>query len=270
MRNIFAITTEVSNYLQSISIDFIAALKLVDGAKHRLKIMRSEIGCTNVINDAKKFATDNGLEQNSFKITRKKTVKMMSGEKAVHETSSSPSEKFRIEVYYVVLEKIINSIEMRFKGSREILKDLCFLSPQRMMEFSNNNKTLPNDAFQSIDKWIPSIDLSLLKIEYTTFSNNLAELLEGQGLHPNTLHTDKIADESDLSSVSSTNSSSEDIEVINGKVSSLEVLEILSSYGLTAAFPNLYLAYKSLCTLPASSASAERSFSVVIFIKLLI
>jgi len=144
MRNIFAITLEVSNYLQSISIEFIAALKLVGGAKHRLKIMRSEIGCTNVINDARKFATDNGLEQNSFKITRKKTVKMISGEKAVHETSLSPFEKFRIEVYYVVLAKI-NSIEMRFKGSREILKDLCFLSPQRMMEFSNNNKTLPNE-----------------------------------------------------------------------------------------------------------------------------
>ncbi|KAF0711677.1 zinc finger MYM-type protein 1-like, partial [Aphis craccivora] len=260
----FNITTEVSNYLQSISIDFIAALKLVDVAKHRLQVMRSEIGCINVINVAKKFAIDNGLKQNSFKIIRKKTVKMMSGEKAVHETLSSPSEKFRIEVYYIVLEKIINSIEMRFKGSREILKDLCFLSPQRMIEFSNYNKTLPNDAFQNIDKWIPSIDVLLLKIEYTTFSNNLTELLEGQGLHPNKLHIDYIADESDLGSVSLTSSSNEDedIEVIKGKVSSLKVLEILSNYGLTAAFPNLYLAYKSLCTLPASSATAERSFSV--------
>jgi len=97
--------------------------------------------------------------------------------------------------------------------------------------------------------------------------------LEGQGLHPNKLHIDQIADESDLGSVSLTSSSNEDednedIEVIKGKVSSLnKVLEILSSYILTAAFPNLYLAYKTLCTLPASS---ERSFSVVIFIKLLI
>ncbi|XP_050064678.1 uncharacterized protein LOC114128209, partial [Aphis gossypii] len=158
---------------------------------------------------------------------------------------------------------------MRFKGSREILKDLCFLSPQRMMEFNNNNKTLPNDAFQNIDKWIPSIDVSLLKIEYTTFSNNLTELLEGQGLHPNKLHIDHIADESDLGSVSLTSSSNEDedIEVIKGKVSSLKILEILSNYGLTAAFPNLYLAYKSLCTLPASSATAERSFSVVKLVK---
>ncbi|XP_022162278.1 zinc finger MYM-type protein 1-like [Myzus persicae] len=59
MRNIFAITTEVSNYLQSISIDYIAAIKLVDVAKHRLRVMRSEVGCINVINDAKIFANDN-------------------------------------------------------------------------------------------------------------------------------------------------------------------------------------------------------------------
>lgn len=95
--------------------------------------------------------------------------------------------------------------------------------------------------------------------------------MEGQGLHPNKLHIDYIADESDLGSVSLTSSSNEDedIEVIKGKVSSLKVVEILSNYGLTAAFPNLYLAYKSLCTLPASSATAERSFSVVIFIHIL-
>ncbi|XP_022162277.1 uncharacterized protein LOC111028056 [Myzus persicae] len=155
---------------------------------------------------------------------------------------------------------------MRFKGSREILKDLCFLSPQRMIEFSNNNKTLPIDAFQNISQWIPSIDLSLLKVEYITFSNNLSELLEGLGLYPDKLHNDKIDVESDVSSVT-TSSSNEDKEVMKGKVNSLNVLEILSSFGLTAAFPNLYLAYKSLCTLPASSATAERSFSVVKLVK---
>jgi len=47
-------------------------------------------------------------------------------------------------------------------------------------------------------------------------------------------------------------------------ITSLRVLEILSGYELISAFPNLYLAVKYLCTLPASSASAERSFSMVI------
>lgn len=48
--------------------------------------MGSEVGCINVINDAKKFAIDNGLEQNSFKITRKKAIILMSTENAIYET----------------------------------------------------------------------------------------------------------------------------------------------------------------------------------------
>lgn len=76
---------------------------------------------------------------------------------------------------------------MRFKRSHEILKDLC-LSAQRMIQFSNNNTALRYDTFQNIDKWIPTIDLLLLKIGYITFSNNLTELLEG--FHPNKLDTE--------------------------------------------------------------------------------
>lgn len=98
--------------------------------------------------------------------------------------------------------------------------------------------------FLNIEKWVPSIDFSLLKTEYITFS--LTELLEG--FHPNKLHTDKTAIENDLCSVILTSLSNEDIEVVKEKVSSLKVLEILSGYRLTATFPNLYLAYEFLCT----------------------
>lgn len=41
------------------------------------------------------------------------------------------------------------------------------------------------------------------------------------------------------------------------------ILHVLTSFDLVSAFPNLYLAYKALGTVPASSASAERSFSKV-------
>lgn len=40
-------------------------------------------------------------------------------------------------------------------------------------------------------------------------------------------------------------------------------MQLLSNHDLHTAFPNLFLAYQGLCTLPASSASAERSFSKV-------
>lgn len=44
-----------------------------------------------------------------------------------------------------------------------------------------------------------------------------------------------------------------------------KILHILSNHDLITAFPNLYTAYKSLGTIPASSASAEHSFSKVIY-----
>lgn len=41
------------------------------------------------------------------------------------------------------------------------------------------------------------------------------------------------------------------------------MVQMMSGYGLMASFPNLYLAFKAMCTIPASSASAERVFSKV-------
>jgi len=45
------------------------------------------------------------------------------------------------------------------------------------------------------------------------------------------------------------------------------ILQLLSKCNLTSAFPNLYLAYKALYTIPVTSAAAERTFLKVKIIK---
>lgn len=45
IRKIFSITTVVSNFLQSKSMDFIQAMTLIDNAKTRLQDLRSEENC---------------------------------------------------------------------------------------------------------------------------------------------------------------------------------------------------------------------------------
>jgi len=49
----------------------------------------------------------------------------------------------------------------------------------------------------------------------------------------------------------------------NDGPTTLEIMHLLFTHDLKSAFPNLYLAYQRLRTMPASSASAERSFSKV-------
>jgi hypothetical protein len=62
-------------------------------------------------------------------------------------------------------------------------------------------------------------------------------------------------------------SESEDIEVshTNDKRFGFapRMVQMMSNYSLMASFPNLYLAFKVMCTIPTSSASAERVFSKV-------
>jgi hypothetical protein len=62
-------------------------------------------------------------------------------------------------------------------------------------------------------------------------------------------------------------SESEDIEVshTNDKQFGFasRMVQIMSGYNLMTPFPNLYLAFKAMCIIPASSASTERLFSKV-------
>ncbi|KAL4153600.1 hypothetical protein QTP88_001487 [Uroleucon formosanum] len=92
VKTIFAMTTPVSNYLQSKSIDFIEAINLVDNAKNRLIDLRDDDKCQNLINEGKSFAKDQNLTERNFKEVRLRKKKIMPGELSRDEISSTAQD----------------------------------------------------------------------------------------------------------------------------------------------------------------------------------
>ncbi|XP_022172320.1 uncharacterized protein LOC111035113 [Myzus persicae] len=163
------------------------------------------------------------------------------------------------------------SLHERFSQSQEILKDLAILNPDRLM--AKDSQNLPSDCFQHISLWLENINTDQLRTEYIQFKNNIYELINGLEL-PTEIHDDtskvqntEIDENDDCSSNDGNlNIMDENID-LNKNVTIKTIIQLLTKYGLDSAFPNLHVAYRALATIPASSASAERSFSKVKLIK---
>lgn len=264
MKKIFDITTPLSNYLQSSTLDFVEALSLVDSAQDRLKKLRTEEIFNNLMDEAKSFATLHNLEETSLKEDRIRRKTKMPGENCRDEAPTNVINKFKINVYFYTLDKIIGTLDSRFQSSRGILTDLSRLSYARIKDAAKNS-FLPQNTFLELHKWLPEINVSNLQSEYLAFAASF-ESLEVGVTNPeiskisaqqstNINENDEIDSESENEEVSHTNDKQ------FGFAS--RMVQMMSSYGLMASFPNLYLAFKAMCTIPASSASAERVFSKV-------
>jgi len=159
----FAITTPLSNYLQSKSIDFIEALRLVDVSEKQLISVPCDSEFEKTVNEAKYFAKENQLTEVYFKDFIQRVKKKLPGEETVDEVISPPFIKYRCETYFKVLDNVNTSIQGRFCGARDILKNLTLLSPERLEYYSKNNKPLPKDSFSKLTSWVPCINLDQIK-----------------------------------------------------------------------------------------------------------
>lgn len=63
MRSIFEHTTPLSMYLQSISLDFITALTMIDNCAKKLSELRNELHLDALLVEAKRFSLENELEE---------------------------------------------------------------------------------------------------------------------------------------------------------------------------------------------------------------
>lgn len=119
--------------------------------------------------------------------------------------------------------------------------------------------------------WLENIYTDQLKTGYIQFKNNIHELINGLEL-PAELHdgANRVQNtENDEMSDSSSNDGTFNVMDkninMNKNVNITTVIKLLTKYGLDSAIPSLHVAYRALAAIPASSASAERSFSKVVF-----
>ncbi|KAL4096636.1 hypothetical protein QTP88_021555 [Uroleucon formosanum] len=262
MKNIFKHTSPLSIYLQSPSLDFIIALTMVDNCARKLSELRNELHLDILLAEAKKFSLENELEEVWFPEKRVQRQKKMAGEKINDEIVTNAKDNFKIQVYFTVLDQICTSITSRFEGSREILSDLSLLSVDRLIA-TNKGSPIPEDNFVYLDKWIPNLQIDQLKLEYSTFAYNFLKFKSTITIEK--LHEKVMVSESDEdTSVDSDEVNSEETKT---KMTVLNVLKLLNTFNLISAFPNMYMAYKFLCTIPATSVSSERTFSKLKLIK---
>jgi hypothetical protein len=214
------------------------------------------------MNEAKYFAKENQLTEVYFKDFRQRVKKKLPGEKIADEMISSPFIEYRCETYCKVLDKVNISIQSRFSGARDILKDLTLLSPERLKYHSKNNKPLPKDSFSKLSSWIPCINLDQIKNEYTIFSKSYKELISGYDITL-IIHQESHSEPNSESESLTSDDEIEQNKSVKKEIGIDKILYILSTYDLQAAFPNLHIAFKALGTLPVSSSSTERSFSKV-------
>jgi len=268
MKKIFCYTTPLSVYLQSPAIDFIQALTMVDNVSKQIKKLRTNGEAKNLLNEAKTFASDKDLTESFLPDVRVRRRKIMPGEASSEHVIVNPLDKFKTEVYFVILDQITNSILMRFDGARNILKDFSILSHDHLMA-TCNGEPIPNNLFETLVQWIPSLQLEELKNEYLIFASSFKNLHSSLILTSLTNSENEISIEENTDACDSDSSSNSNTltKIAEKNLTSIQILKLISSYGLCAAFPNLYVAYKYLCTIPATSVSSERSFSKLKLIK---
>lgn len=262
-KNIFNVTTPLSNYLQSRNIDFIEAFNLVNIAKENLKKLRSDDSFDDFLKTSKEYEKENKVVNCDFKEVRKRTKKKMAGENAVDEIQDSVCHNYKINTYYAALDQIITSINERFSQAKEIMKDLALLNPDRLL---CKSQQLPLDSFEHIAPRI-GVDESQLRTEYMKMKNNISRLLNGMKLsselHASNLNMDVENEISSSTEEEISDNKTSEKDNVAAKISVTTIIELLFSYDLVSAFPNIYKAYKALSTIPPSSATAERSFSKV-------
>lgn len=277
-RPIFDITTHLSNYLQTSGLDILKAFNMVQVTIKKLKTLR------NKFNDMKKTADDfikwanqqlekEDLEsqiENSLPQKRLRKKKRMPGENAVDEVISDPDEAFRINIFNVIIDTAVSTLERRFEEfNNEIYADLAWLDPRSFNEIKVNGLQAPalEKLCEKLISFEPDMDAENLRNELINLAAQW-NVLKTTHLEDYTINfeDDDISTSNSECGVAFKRESKE--KHVSRKNCAICCYRLLNRYNLlTGTFPLIGLAYKYMLTLSFTQVACERSFSILKFIK---
>ncbi|KAL4083995.1 hypothetical protein QTP88_029311 [Uroleucon formosanum] len=286
-KQLFEIVTPLSKMLQTVDIDLIGVIAVVDDKTRELKNARSDVHFLKLQEKVNLFKMSTSMDIEDFKplpLNRSKRVPKRSAVETQDEVITDPLQNFKIQTFFVAYDTAIVQIKERFSEiAKGIYKDLSLFSRRRLEEISKNNDLLPKDAFDVFcDVYSKFIQKDVLKREYLQFSKSYFNF-EQVKLLPLQLHKSKIEIDDDLSS-SLTDEASEsetedsfenndnkqvkEVPKLHKNGCSLSiVLKVLLISGLSSTFPMLTTALKIAVTLPVASTTPERTFSKLNIVK---
>lgn len=204
------------------------ASSLLSGLAKKVEDLRKE-GIKKYTEKAKAIC-DSMAIQSSFAVKRLRKVKRMAGETAEDEAHLLSSDKsFEIECY-TVFDRIVSEMEKRAHIYHTVSSDFSFLSGKSLSECSVS--FLEKCAADLGAIYSRDIDRVELVNEVAAFKFHAKELVKNIY-----------------------------------KASHLDILKVISNYGLRDAYPNIEIALRIFLTMPVSVASCERTFSKLKIIK---
>jgi hypothetical protein len=131
---VLQIINSLSRLLQSKTNDLHLVCDCFAQTTKTLKDIRTEKSFNDFVDEAKKLWLSYNFSENDacFKTQRIRRVKRMPGEVAFDEAPIDTEQKYRVDVYFRVLDNIIGEMSTRTEGMKQICEQFGFLMPERL------------------------------------------------------------------------------------------------------------------------------------------
>ncbi|XP_025204003.1 uncharacterized protein LOC112600891 [Melanaphis sacchari] len=251
--DIFSISSPISKFLQSPSLNYLTAFNMINNLHKEIRSRRDNADSIFI---------------NLYTKVEYQKKKKMSGEKATDERPNmSQIDRFKIETFNYIHDICVNSLDKRFISNTKLLSDCVCLDPKNFNSIKNEvpaNALIELSILTTIDRNTLAYELQQFALQFNsitkTFEATFTHLTEDSQFP---IYEHELDLDEDQASVID---SSNNCKTCNNCLRcAFNVLyNIVQQSG---CFNNIYYAYKFVLTLPCTQVTCERTFSKLKNIK---